>query len=387
LLTTCGCGAEIESAAPASGARCETGSGGIFAPPVSYDVMAPSQVVAGDLNGDGKLDLVVLERSIDGLAVLMNEGDGTFAPAVSYPTTGDPTSVAVADLNGDGKLDLVVTGGLGEAGTHVLVTVLLNAGDGTFIVSSSPAAKVGDAHDLTSIAAADLDGDGKADLAVVDGVCYVGVLAGKGGGAFAPAVFYPLPMADPKMVLADMNGDGRIDIVAVTGDGDDPATGTASVLLNVGDGVFAPAVTQATGSSEACVAAGDLDGDGKPDLALAGDSSPGTLSVMRALGGGAFASPVQKAASPEPYQTVLVGDVDGDGRLDVVGFTYDAGHALGTVLLNRGGGAFVPAPSFAAGDFVGSAAMGDLNGDGRPDLAVAGTDDAVRVLINKGCGP
>jgi hypothetical protein len=180
----------------------------------------------------------------------------------------------VADVNGDGKPDLAVANY--DSNT---VSVLRNRGEGTF------AAKVDYAAGAHSwwVAAADLDGDGKPDLAVAnyDGNT-VSVLRNRGDGTFAAKVDYPTGSGPRSIAVMDLNGDGKLDLAVANGRSPvvaDAASPTVSVLLNNGDGTFAARVDLATGSHAWSVAAADLDGDGKPDLAVA-NHDRSTVSVL-----------------------------------------------------------------------------------------------------------
>jgi hypothetical protein len=318
---------------------------GTFQAPVAYDSggFGAFSVAVADVNGDGKPDLVVANvcgaacgvPSEEGsVGVLLGNGDGTFQPAVIYDSGGiSPVSIAVADLNGDGKLDLVVANQCVKdeqcnPWTEATVSVLLGNGDGTFqtAVSYDP----GGAH-TESVAVADVNGDGKPDLvaanACVDcGPASVGVLLGNGDGTFQPAVVYDVPAAG-WVAIADVNGDGKQDLVVAGGD--------VCVLMGNGDGTFQIPVCDDTGGGDAIsVAVADVNGDGKPDLLVANNWCCDHLSY--------------------------------------------AG-----VLLGNGDGTFQPALTYATSISSVAIAAADVNGDGRPDLLLANEDsDGVSVLLN-----
>src|SRR5438552_3797650 len=239
---------------------------------------SPYSVAVGDFNGDGHLDLAVANGGSNDVSVLLGNGDGTFTPARNFDAGlgGGPLWVAVGDFNLDRKLDLVVANSSSDS-----VGVLLGNGDGTF---GSPQTFTF-AGDPESIAIWDFNGDGKPDLAVAndDTAGTVAVLLGSGGGNFQPAQTFQVGGSNSESVAAgDFNGDGRLD-VAVANAG----SNTVSVLLGNGDGIFQAARTFAVGMKPEFVVAGDVNGDGILDLAV-GNHNSGTVTVLLGNGNGTF---------------------------------------------------------------------------------------------------
>jgi len=264
-------------------------------------------VAVGDFNGDGKLDLAVADYNTSAMGVLLGNGDGTFQAQIGYATGTFPHGVAVGDFNGDGKLDLAVA----NSGSNN-VSVLLGNGDGTF----QPAVNYSTGSAPGSVAVADLNGDGKLDLAVANnGRNDVSVLLGNGDGTFQAAVSYPTAAQPLSVAIGDFNGDGKLDLVAANG-----SSYNVSVLLGNGDGTFQPHVDYATGQYAASVTVGDFNDDGRLDLAVAVScvscATGGIVSIMLGNGDGTFQAHVDYTAGNGAYSTA-VGDFNGDGKLDL----------------------------------------------------------------------
>ena len=299
----------------------------------------------------------------------MGNGDGTFQAAVNYAAGSGPHSVAVGDFNGDGKPDLVVANYGGS------VSVLLGNGDGTFQAAANYAA--GSAPYF--VAVGDFNGDGKLDLAVanyvIGGVGTVSVLLGNGDGTFKAAVNYATGSGTgPYWVgVGDFNGDGHPDLAVA-------AVSGLSVLLGNGDGTFKTAGNYAAGNAPYSVVVGDFNGDGNTDLVVANISAnPGTVSVLLGKGDGTFQAPVKYTVGNTP-RSVAVGDFNGDGKADLAVANLWDGVS---VLLGNGDGTFQAAVNYAAGAGPFSVAVGDFNGDGKPDLAVANQDNgSVTIILN-----
>jgi hypothetical protein len=277
---------------------------GTFAAQVTYDVGdGPLSVAAGDLDGDGGLDLAFTNWGLGTVSVLRNQGAGKFAAEVTYTAGYEPRSVAAGDLDGDGDLDLAVTNGDGK------LSVLLNRGDGTFPAPVTYAAGAWPG----SVQVGDLDDDGDLDLVFVNwfpsSSGTISVLLNQGNGTFAARVTYGVGGGPQSVEAGDLDGDGDLDLAVTNSEG-----GNISVLRNRGDGTFSAQVTYDV-RSPAVVAAGDLDADGDLDLALA-NFDPGTVSVLLNRGDGTFANPVAYGAGNRPY-SVATGDLDGDGDVDL----------------------------------------------------------------------
>jgi hypothetical protein len=381
---------------------------GTFQPAVTYSLngLEPNSVAIGDVNGDGKPDVVVaMESAISngngGVGVLLGNGDGTLQTAVIYDSGGfQAQSVAVADVNRDGIPDLLVAncGGSEEAcgdGNNAAVGVLLGVGNGTFQTAVTYASG---GYDGTSVAVNDVNGDGDPDLLVVnlgacsgiDALCLdgaVSVLLGNGHGTFRAAPIYGSGGSPTfSVATADVNGDGKPDLVTALGCANtgDCADGAVGVRLGNGDGTFQTVVTYGSGGYSArSVAVADVNGDGIPDLVVANectnDNEPnctGVIGVLLGNGNGTFQAAVAYGTGGYYADWVAVADVNGDGKPDllVVNSCTNASCTSSdiAVLLGNGDGTFRPAVVYASGGYgADSLAVADVNGDGKPDLLVA----------------
>jgi len=343
-----------------------------FAPAVNYPAGSrPASVAVGDLNGDGKPDLVVANFGGTTVSVLLGNGDGTFQAAANYPAGSSPVSVAIGDFNRDGKPDLAVANGI-SSGT---VSVLLGNGDGTFQAPVNYAAGTVP----NSVAIGDVNGDGKPDLVVANfSSNNVSVLLGTGTGSFGAATNFPSGGTSESVAIGDVNGDGKPDLViALQG-------GTVSVLIGTGTGTFGAPTPFGAGNIPVSVAIGDVNGDGKLDV-VAANQSGDNVSVLLGNGNGTLQTAVNyPGPAGDVAESVAIGDVNGDGKPDlVVTFLFDfSSPGVVSVLLGNGDGTFQTPVSYPAGITPDSAAVADFNGDGKPDLAVANSDSGnVSVLL------
>jgi hypothetical protein len=344
--------------------------------PIERDLTSlTSSAALGDMNADGKLDLAVATSSPGTVTVLLGKGDGSFTAPSDYPVGDDPVLVALRDLSGDQKLDLLVA-----ASTAGTLGVLVGQGDGTFAAKVDIPA----VQSLRSAALGDVNGDGNLDIAMAGPVLthagWTSVLFGTGRDTLVSRPAFPTGVDLTAMALADLNGDGKLDIAAVGSDHDSP--GLASVLLGAGDGSFASPAHFATGDHPSSLALGDTNDDGKLDI-VAADQDAAAVSILSGQGDGTFAAKTDYPTGDEP-SSVALGDLDGDGRLDIVtagpaarkpGIYPSAYQVKASVLLGTGGGglaAHVDYPvNYAAEIIPQSLALGDLNGDGTLDIAVA----------------
>jgi hypothetical protein len=336
----------------------------------------------------------------------------SFEPAKKYATTVKaPQAIAVADLDGDGAADVVTAHGCFEecpdgVSSVRAVSVFLNTGSGAFRAPVVYATgRQGDQNGAWSVTVGDLNGDGAGDLATANpGGRSVSVVLNRGDGSFAPNVTYRIGREPWDVAIADLNGDGKHDVVTAN-------PNTISVLIGDGDGKLESPVEYSTArpSDNGSLVVGDLNGDGRADLATA-NFKRGAVSVLLARTVGGFERVEDYATGPGPY-SIAIGDVNGDGKPDLV--TANGGHTAEaswldsvSVLRNRGDGSFRPKLDYAVrncGDRVlcnplgfSSIAIADLNGDHKPDLATgdsapsafwfASRTRLVSVFTNRGAG-
>jgi glucose/arabinose dehydrogenase len=304
-----------------------------------------------------------------------------FKPVAQYPTGTNAHGIYTADLDGDGKLDLAVA----NAGSNT-VSVLMGNGDGTFVAAVNY--NVG--SEPKSVTGADFNGDGKRDLVTANqGSGDVSVLINNGDGTYAPAVNYTATAGAHEAAVGDLDSDGDIDI-AVTGWG----SSLVRVLYNQGNGTFnGTNPTYTVGNAPHSIVAIDLNSDTKLDLAIA-DHDSNNVALLLNAGNGTYLPATFFPVGSLPH-SLRTADLNGDRKMDLV--TANEGSDNVSVLLGDGAGGFAPAVNYATGLVPKGAAIGDVNGDGKLDLLTADTagnypssnnpgGDQISVLFGNGDG-
>jgi hypothetical protein len=318
---------------------------------------APLGIAAGDFNGDGKLDLVVSNSGAQSVSLLLGRGDGTFQPEVRFATDAGPDYLATSDVNGDGLLDLAVS----NAGSRT-ISVLLGRGNGTFADQVLYAAS-DVATPRRGLAVADVNGDGRLDIVASQVLANnVVVLLGRGDGTFQAPLQTPVGLGPTAFTTGDFNSDGRLDVASVN-----PTTNQVAVSLGLGDATLQNPVRLAVGTAPAAIVNEDVNRDGRLDLAVANYGS-GDVSVLLGLGDGTYRQQQRFAVGTNPVALVAA-DFNGDGLVDLA--TANAGSNDVSVLLAHGDGTFRTPIRLPAGDLPDALVTGDFDGDGTPDLAVA----------------
>ena len=401
---------------PGGGVSILLGNGdGTFQSPTLYAAgNYPVSVIAGDFNGDGKLDLAVADdgdlngnaTATGGVSVLMGNGNGTFQPAVIYGAGAGPASLVAGDFSGNGKLDLAVADPGDEFSGSPYendpggVYVLLGNGDGTFQTATVYASGAG-GTEPGSIVAGDFTGNGKLDLAVTsDGANELLILPGNGDGTFQPPIGTPLNLPDPAQLLflsivaGDFNGDGRLDVAVADASAIDiyngfgaPDTGYSApnsfeVLLGNGDGTFEQGGGTEIGGGGVPLISADFNGDGNLDLATYNYVTD-EVSILLGNGGGGFQLGSQFASGAP----MVADDFNGDGRIDLA----SAGPDGVSILLGNGDGTFQAATTYSLGFSPFAVVAGDFSDNGILDLAAIGTPESgqggeLAILMGNGDG-
>jgi len=372
-----------------------------FLPTVTYDAGAGQarSLAVTDLNHDGLLDVAVATAS--GVGVLLGNGDGTLRTSVLYDSGGiSPLDVKVADVNRDGKKDIVVLNECGAPNCQFWsIGVLLGNGDGTF----QPAMTYdGGPLPPGKIAAADVNRDGKPDLIVTlpypsgfENPGAVAVLLGNGDGTFQSAVTYASGgFLANGVAVADLNGDKKKDIIVTNQCSQycsaERGEGFVGVLLGNGDGTFQPVVTyDPAADNSGSVLVADVNGDGKSDLLVAAwlpnemNTDWNGVSVLLGNGDGTFQPAVAYIGTQSSYapSALAVADVNKDGHLDVAvaGFSQ-----AGSLFLGNGNGTFQAGQPAGLNTDIGGMVFADMNGDGRPDLVAADYGVGIDVQLHVG---
>ncbi len=324
----------------------------------------PIWVAIGDVNEDGKPDLVSAADPANEVSVLLGRGDGTFDPARNVDVPRGPLAVAIGDVNGDGHPDLVAVSVYAR-----MLTVLTGDGSGGFTAG----AQYPTGSEPQTVLLDDLDGDGRLDAVVGNtGSEYLSIYPGVGDGTFASRRDIPAGGGPFGIAVGDFNRDGRSDLAVANQGGRQVST-----LLARGDGSYALRSYDTANTASLSVAALDLNGDGIQDLAVA---MVRRVAIYLGAADGSF-QPGAVYTGFGDTQSIAAGDLNGDGIPDLA--VAEPWGSL-TVLYGAGDGTFPGRVSYPVAGFT--VAMGDLNGDEFPDLAVASSGGGIVVLLNQNGG-
>jgi hypothetical protein len=362
---------------------------GTFQPGVTYATgtssstsspyVMPEAVTIADVNGDGNKDIISSNFDGGDITVMLGKGDGTVSlPTVGYSTGGSPhTSALVEDFNGDGFMDIVVPD------DNFSFVYLQGYGDGTFRAAMDFFSPVPDnGRPFAQVIAT---ADGYPDVVVgncCDGTIGITVFLSQPDGTLSPGVNYGSGGSLTSVAIADFNGDGIPDIAAL-----DLTGNSVQIFTGNGDGTFTEGASYLTGGNNANgsknggfnqIVTGDFNKDGHIDIAVANYSSNNVGVLLNDGNGGFLTAATYQFTNSGNAQTIATADVNNDGYLDLVVTNY-ASPGVINVLLNQKNGTFLAAPQSPitfAFNYPGNIALGDLNGDGKLDLAVTIDDPA-----------
>ncbi|MFA4907850.1 MAG: FG-GAP-like repeat-containing protein [archaeon] len=362
-----------------------------FSPKVDFPLVdSPRDITINDFDGDGRPDLCITNYGGNAISVYRNTSagdfitDNSFAPIVNFTTSLHPLGIIGGDLNGDGKIDLVVANH--ESGTF---SVFKNIWSNGAIIDSSFACKIDflTGTEPSDVGTGDLDGDGKLDLVVTNShnntvsvfqnTCSSGTVT---SNSFISRVDFATGGAPIGVAISDLDGDGKSDLVVANS-----VSGTISVFRNISSigsinsGSFVSKIDFTTGASPYHIAIGDLDGDNKPEIVTTNYNN-GTISVLQnncvigSINSGSFTAKVDFETGTGPYD-IAISDLDGDGKLDLIA-TMAVSNTV-SIFRNTSiygsitNGSFSSRVDFAAGTNPYGIAIGDLDGDSKPDIIVA----------------
>jgi hypothetical protein len=319
---------------------------------------SPVSIALVDLDGDSKLDLIVGDDYDGMIAVHPGAGDGSFGPSTIYPINWDAQEIVIENIDEDGVLDMVAVSWNGGAELYRGVA------GGTFL----PSTRIAGASTPVALAVADVDADGIVDLVTGGENNKIQVLLGTGGGNFAA----PLTLISTEnyyaLAVGDLNGDGRLDIVTSN------AFDAVTVLIHSPlDTTWTPTVLPAASGANGVVM-GDWDGDGKTDLAIA-DTFAAQVELWMGDGSGTVFTKQPIPVTPAPIWLTL-DDLNLDGKPDLV-VTHEDGGQISTLLATASGFALPihhalnTSANGTSTHSLAKSAVGDLNGDGIPDIATA----------------
>jgi hypothetical protein len=358
-------------------------------PPEPMTGFGPVNVELADFNGDGNMDLAVVNDLTSTVAVILSDGTGNFKPPRNIEVSRTPVGVVTGDYNHDGKADFISSNFDAET-----VSVVLGNGNGTFF-EARPALS---GAEPVKMVTADFNNDGVPDVAVIGGFGTgpfnsLSVLLGKRDGGFEPKSVITLNGSVVDLVAADINQDGHIDLLGADFGKPGSNPGGVTVLLGNGDGSFQPPETVTAGTNHFAIAVSDFNEDGKPDVVVSnrhfGNPIVDSFLLLPGDGKGGFGTPSQIITFPgsDLIRSLQVGDFNRDGKMDIAYVTENIDITL-FIQLGNGNGTFQPPKALTSVTFatdIFTFSIGDFNNDGNPDFAVE-EGGVIETLIGDGKG-
>lgn len=354
----------------------------------------PSAILPGDLNNDHIPDLVVINNPcgattsctlIGSITALLGAVNGTFTTNTTNGAGVQPGPALTGDFNGDGKLDLAIVDQCpaSEECTTKEILIFLGKGDGTFLEQNGPPTIQPDisGSQTAVLTSGDFNDDGKLDLVIVEAnLLYV--FLGNGDGSFTSGYSGTVGDGTAAIVTGDFNGDGALDLAALS-----TTDNTYTILLGNGDGSFSSTTTQIPSpGTPASLVAGDFNNDGKLDLVITTQTN--SVATFLGNGDGTFAPPSSELTFGGTLASAIAADLNGDGKLDLAFVNPPppsaAGIGAAVVFLGNGDGTFQTAISTNVGTNPAALTSSDFNGDGRLDLAAANADGTASILLQSG---
>ncbi len=351
-----------------------------------YNNANAPEIATGDLNGDETLDLAIA-YSVNKVAIMFGRGNGEFSAPTTYEVGDVPKNITLADFNRDGNLDVMVLNH-----NSASVSLLLNNGRGVFTVTTPMTTKL----NPRTLAVSDFNSDGILDVVTNSVAGGLGLRIGNSSGGFTETVTglagASTGFTNPVASAGDFNGDGNADLAMVNpdlySDSSDCGLHRNILLLLFGDGkgAFSTALNTTLTEKPRTLQVGDLNGDGRDDLIYAVNCylSEGVYVRLADVNGG-FQPAIRYALSAAAVNSkqASIGDLNGDGKIDVIVSNANSGNL--SVLLGKGDGSLQSPFLLPLASKPATVVFGDFNTDGKPDLAVSRSESGnVAILLNQG---
>ncbi len=350
------------------------------------DGPSPVAIVVADFNMDGKLDIATADSSTQKVNLFLGDGVGGFAAGTTLSLTAPPTEILSGDFNGDGRPDIAVAGTSTNGSGATTVTVFLNSAvAGSFASGQVSTVQSGlGAGEPIAIAAGDFNGDSHLDIAATNfSSGNVSVLLGTGIGTFQVPVTYGTATNPVAITTGDYNGDGKLDLAVV---GSRSATPIVNLLTGSAAGIFTGGADITLNSAGASITTADLNGDNVPDLVV---GTSGNSAMVLGNNGQAQFTSAGSVSLPASASDVAVADFNFDGTVDIAAANGGVPTSASSITIGTGGGggAFTTIADFATGAPPAQIAVGDFNGDSKPDIATANPSTGTfSILLNSTVG-